>query len=130
MCEEVLAKHLETTYLEHEQEVTLTRVKNILCIPRNRILQLVKQGLLVELPSKKNTHMISGISIANFLTKYVCIARWAVLNHASRGKVLSSLHQAGVAAEIQPFIFKKTQELQYFLMTKVIHHGRNKSSLN
>jgi hypothetical protein len=113
--EEVLAKHLETTYLEHEQEVTLTRVKNILCIPRNRVLQLVKQGLLDELPSKQNTHMISGSSIATFLDKYECIERWAAINHASRGKVLSSLHQAGFAAEIQPFIFKKTQELQYFL---------------
>jgi len=113
--EEVLAKHLETTYLEHEQEVTLTRVKNILCIPRNRVLQLVKQGLLNELPSKKNTHMISGVSIANFLTKYVCIERWAVLNHTCHGKALSSLCQAGFEPNIAPFIFIKTDLLDKFL---------------
>ena len=116
--EEVLAKHLETTYLEHEQEVTLTRVKSILCIPRNRVLQLVKQGLLNELPSKQNTHMISGVSIANFLAKYECIERWAGLHHACRGKVLNSLHQAGFGAEMPPFIFNKTERLQNFLTNK------------
>jgi hypothetical protein len=119
ISEELLSTHLETTYLENEYAITLTRTKKILSIPCNRLLELVEQELLVELPSKQNTHMISGASIANFLTKYVCIERWAVLNHTCHGKALSSLHQAGFAAEIQPFIFKKTQELQYFLMTKV-----------
>jgi hypothetical protein len=117
--EELIANHLETTYLENEHSISLTRAKNILCIPRNQVLMLVKQGILVELPSTKNKHMISGASIARFLAKYECIERWSATNHASRGKVLSSLNQAGFAAEIQPFIFKKTQDLQDFLMTKV-----------
>lgn len=117
--EELITNHLETTYLKNEHSISLTRAKNILCIPRNQVLMLVKQGVLIELPSTKNKHMISGTSIAMFLAKYVCIERWSALNHASHGKVLSSLHQAGFQAEIQPFIFNKTQELQNFLMTKV-----------
>ena len=117
--EELIGNHLETTYLESEHSISLTRAKNILCIPRNQVLMLVKQGILVELPSTKNKHMISGASIARFLAKYECIERWSATNHASRGKVLSSLNQAGFAAEIQPFIFKKTKVLQDFLMTKV-----------
>lgn len=117
--EELIANHLETTYLKNEHSISLTRAKNILCIPRNQVLMLVKQGVLVELPSTKNKHMISGASIAKFLAKYECIERWSALNLASLGKVLSSLHQAGFTAEIQPFIFKKTQDLQDFLMTKV-----------
>ena len=80
---------------------------------------LVKQGVLIELPSTKNKHMISGASIAKFLAKYECIERWSALNYVSRGKVLSSLHQAGFKADIPPFIFKNTQGLQDFLMTKV-----------
>lgn len=113
--EEVIANHLETTYLENEHSISLTRAKNILCIPRNQVLMLVKQGILVELPSTKNKHMISGASIARFLAKYECIERWSATNHASRGKVLSSLHEAGFAAEIQPFIFKKTDYLHKLL---------------
>jgi hypothetical protein len=115
--EELIGNHLETTYLENEHSISLTRAKNILCIPRNQVLMLVKQGILVELPSTKNKHMLSGASIARFLAKYECIERWSATNHASRGKVLSSLHQAGFKADIPPFIFKKTQGLQDFLMT-------------
>jgi hypothetical protein len=117
--EELIGNHLETTYLENEHSISLTRAKNILCIPHNQVLMLVKQCVLIELPSTKNKHMISGALIAMFLAKYVCIERWSALKRTSRGKVLSSLHQAGFQAEIPPFIFKKTQELQDFLMTKV-----------
>ncbi|MFC4281963.1 MULTISPECIES: TniQ family protein [Colwelliaceae] len=117
--EKVIANHLETTYLKNEHSISLTRAKNILCIPRNQVLMLAKQGVLVELPSTKNKHMIAGASIAQFLANYTCIERWSALNNASRGKVLSSLHQAGFKADIPPFIFKKTQGLQDFLMAKV-----------
>ena len=64
-----------------------------------------------------------------FLANHECIERWSAINHASRGQVLSNLYQAGFAAEIQPFIFKKRQELQYLLMTKVNTSWEKKEQL-
>ena len=63
---QVINTHLETTYLKCQKAVSLTRAKAILCIPRNRVLQLVNLGLLKEVPSKPKTHFISGASIAKF----------------------------------------------------------------
>lgn len=116
--EDLLVKHLETTYLNHEPCVSLSRTVKILGIPRNRVLQLGALKLLKELPNKPNLHDYSGQSIAQFLVNNICIDHWAALHHSCASKVVRALKSLGVSPIIPPYIFTKTPALLDTLRTE------------
>jgi hypothetical protein len=128
--ESVLANCLETTYLNDEIEVTLTRAMRILSIPRNRVLQLGNMEYLEELPSKPSTHSYSGKSIARFLANYVCIERWATMNNACHGKVAKAIKDNAITPVISPFVYAKTDELICILSDYSGHHWQAQEQLS
>ncbi len=113
--ETVLADFLETTYLNNEANVSISRAMRILSISRNQVIQLGKMAYLDKLPSKPSTPTYSGKSIAHFLTNYVCIERWAAINHACHGKVTKAIKDQGILFSLAPFIYKKSLELNNLL---------------
>lgn len=110
--EQVLAHHLESTYLENEPVISLIRAAHILNLPRNRVKQLGALGLLNEVPCKTFAHDYTGKSIAGFLKSYECVVRWASQHHVCHGKVLKTLKAKGFKSIEAPFIFAKTPELE------------------
>ncbi|MGK0270073.1 MAG: hypothetical protein ACI88H_000708 [Cocleimonas sp.] len=116
--EALLVKHLETTYLNHEPCISLSRTVKILGIPRNQVLQLGALKLLIEVPNKPNLHDYSGQSIAQFLVDNICIDRWAALHHSCASKVIKALKYLGVSPIIPPYVFTKTQTLLDTLRTE------------
>jgi len=117
----VLADFLESTYLNNETEITISRAMRILKISRKQIIQLGEMTYLDELPSKSSTRIYSGISIANFLADYVCIERWAAINNACHGKVTKAIKEQGILFSLAPFIYKKSFELNNLLVNHSGH---------
>ena len=109
--EDVLARHLESSYLESVTVISLTLATRILKLSRNRVRQLGELGLLELLPSKPYTYDYTGKSVAHFLKSYECLKRWADQHHVCYGKVLSTLKESGFKPAVAPFVFAKTSAL-------------------
>ncbi|MFD2165648.1 hypothetical protein ACFSJY_05165 [Thalassotalea euphylliae] len=113
--EQLISEHFETTYLEGEASISLTRATHILRISRNRVKQLGALKLIKELPSKPFTHNYSGTSIAEFLSRYECIERWASHNNVCADKIIKTLRGSNIQPVIAPFIYARTPKLEQIL---------------
>lgn len=127
--EEVLAHHLETTYLETKPVISLIGASHILNLPRNRVKELGALGLLNEVPCKTFAHDYTGKSIAIFLMSYECIVRWASQNHVCHGKVLESIKASGFKPVVAPFVFAKTKALEAALNDRFGEHWQVQEQL-
>lgn len=127
--EMVLTKHLESTYLNHEPSVILTKTMKILGIPQKRVIQLGTLKLLKELPIKQNHHEYSGESIAQFLAGHICIEHWATLNHCCPSKITHTLSSLGIPPVISPYVFAKTPTLLEALSIEAGEHWQAQEQL-
>ena len=127
--EEMLAHHLESTYLENEPVISLIGAAHILNLPRNLVKQLGALGLLKEVPCKTFAHDYTGKSIATFLKNYECIIRWASQHHVCEAKVVKTLKASGFKPVMAPFVFAKTPVLESALNEQFGNHWKVQEQL-